>query len=365
MKKIIITTGIAVCTLASAVGVHALADEKANTEPRKEMKQMKSAFADLTNEQQTAYQDAMKAGTESALGELVTAGTITEEQADLMTKRDKQIDKTTMEAIRSAKETALKSAANKLVSAGTITQEQADQLTTKSEKGTKVSKVELTDAQQTALHEEVTASMETALADLVSKGTITKEQADQFSGKGKIKGEGSSQEALRTAQDNATSAALTELVSAGTISQDEAYKYALGHQGPKGSGSATLTTALITAIEGKISTKYQAELNSLVTAGTITQEQADQIIASKKAVPNQEQMEAIKSATAKVQETVLADLVSKGTLTQEQADSLRKMPAGMGNGSSKHIKAGHDRDGFGHGQKDGAFGSGDIEIQKP
>lgn len=162
---------------------------------------------------------------------------------------------------------------------------------------------------KSALETARTASRDGVLASLVADGTITQAQADEFAsaiGTGKpgklIRSLVESLDAetvqkiraaFDTGRDSAMSSALDSLVSDGTITQEQADAVVANKpvkgQGGKGQGGRS---------------------NSLVTDGTITQEQANSV------------RTALKAARESAQEAVLGQLVSDGVITQTQADAF-------------------------------------------
>jgi polyhydroxyalkanoate synthesis regulator phasin len=106
---------------------------------------------------------------------------------------------------------------------------------------------------------------------------------------------------MKTARESKKSMTdvLAELVSAGTLTQEQADAIT---EGTPGKGNMMARPA----------GEMKNPLSELVTAGTITQDELDAIQESMKTA-----RESKKSMT-----DVLAELVSAGTLTQEQADAV-------------------------------------------
>jgi len=187
----------------------------------------------------------------------------------------------------------LKSALDSLVTVGTITKTQEDA----------IAKVLPTADKKGGRGPEGTAK--SPFASLVTAGTLTQAQSDAV------------QKAMDTARGTAktTKAVLDALVTAGTITQvqeDAIVKVcpvAKGNwnrgdrqnPGDKKGGHGTQGTC-------------QSPFSSLVTAGTITQAQADAI---------QKAMEPAKGSD-KTMKSVLDSLVTAGTITQAQEDAIVK-----------------------------------------
>jgi competence protein ComGC len=201
-----------------------------------------------------------------------------------------------------------------------VAQAQGDNAS-KSQRGPVTSLVEdntLTSVQgdeiKSALETARTASRDSVLASLVADGTITQAQADEFAsaiGTGKpgkqIKSLVESLDAetaqkiraaFDTGRDSAMSSALDSLVSDGTITQEQA-DAVVANKPAKGQGG-----------KGRGDKGQGGRTNPLVTDGTITQEQANSV------------RTALEAARDAAQETVLSQLVSDGIITQSQADSF-------------------------------------------
>ena len=201
-----------------------------------------------------------------------------------------------------------------LVTAGSITQAQSDKIVAfmASEQATKKSDQdklkEMTDAERKTYLEANKPEKATPLASLVTDGTLTQEQADLVGkaimpgGKGDMGGRGGFE---GQKQMNFTQPKLTEEEMQAKMAEQVA--------------------------------KQEAELANIVTAGTITQEQADKVVIAMDAekaakVAEQEKISAMTDAERKAYfeanktEKVmpLASLVTDGTLTQEQADTILK-----------------------------------------
>ncbi|HYE83942.1 MAG TPA: hypothetical protein VEG39_17475 [Clostridia bacterium] len=268
-KKILGAVLAGVLTVAGATSAFA-AEPTANQPIVKQKPFIKFDKSELT--------DKVKA----AINGLVSAGTITQAQADAVVKEYTPGEGRKMLAIQSI------SPMSELVKAGTITQAQADAVNKAVKEGI---------AEEKAL--------EDIFKGLVADGTVTEAQKDAiqkvFPQKGIF---------VKPALKNSFS--LDKLVEAGTITQAQADAF-----------SESMKTA-------RAARKSSADvLKDLVAAGTITQAQADAFDSALKAI-----REAKKSP-----EEVLKDLVSAGTITQEQADAMQKTVPPFGNKfSSRGLK---------------------------
>ncbi|MBN7773579.1 hypothetical protein [Clostridium aminobutyricum] len=169
----------------------------------------KVAKVSLTDEQKSAIEQARSESVTEAFAQLVNAGTITQEEADNVPYSVGKTSKTSSggiftgltddqrQALEEERQTERNEALAALVSAGTITQDQADKFTTKEKanNGTELTEDQrtaikeamesgqnntLTTDQRTALQDSVKAIFESKLASLVAAGTITQEQSDFF-----------------------------------------------------------------------------------------------------------------------------------------------------------------------------------------
>jgi polyhydroxyalkanoate synthesis regulator phasin len=163
----------------------------------------------------------------------------------------------------------------------------------------KTSRVEVSDEQHTLINEARTESMKKAVANLIEKGTMTQEEADSV---------------LSAMEDD------NEKVKTKTSGDSTTAK--------RGKGNfADLTDEQSEALKSEKEALYEETLASLVTNGTITQEQADSIIENVRGLKNksgltEEQMTSIREAMLGSTEKAVENLVASGTLTQEEADSI-------------------------------------------
>ena len=120
-----------------------------------------------------------------------------------------------------------------------------------------------------------------------------------------------SQQTLQSTQVSSTNSPLDGLVSAGTITQDQANAIQSVFQsgGKEIQASGTYSNK----------TKFQNPLDSLVSAGTITQDQKDKIQSTFQSVI---QANKPSSETTNTRTNPLDSLVTAGTITQEQEDSI-------------------------------------------
>ena len=247
----------------------------------------------------------------SPVAALVTEGTLTSEQAVTVKNALKVAGKATRTA-------HLKT----LVSAGTITQTQADALSSKGGIRASVKSGDMTREEAKALHATVKGTdmpdrgsrFATVMSALVADGTITQAQADAITAAKPAKGE----RGLRGGKGGKGKSPVAALVTEGTLTSEQAVtvKNAL-----KVAGKATRT----------------AHLKTLVSAGTITQTQADALSSKggirasvKSGDMTREEAKAL-HATVKGTDmpdrgsrfaTVMSALVADGTITQAQADAI-------------------------------------------
>lgn len=412
-KKIgIIGTGVAAVAMAAVFGVSGLlsnaatAAARASSDSVKAVKTAASATAKqtdgtnvkikfqdnagLTTEQRQALNSAVQANIKSALADLISKGTITQEQADTIApsakdgagtkiKIDKKLNfsEEQTKAITSAMENARKSAINSLVDAGTITQEVADKLSEKNQAffkfDAKGNMANLTDAQREAYLTTEQANIKDALADLVSKGTITQEIADMFAPRAKpADGQQPAQPdktdktkrpditdaqmtALKDAMKTAHEATLSTLVKNGTITQEIAdqlkdHGFMIGKGGHVGGAMVDLTDAQREALMTSTQTNIKAALADLVKSGVFSQELADKLVPEVKSGDGKTsvkiektrmtdvQEKAFQDAMKKAHETAVASLLANGTITQDIADKLKDCGSMMGGSMMKFDK---------------------------
>lgn len=186
-------------------------DEKIKTETSNDStsKRGNRNFADLTEEQSEALKSEKKTQYEEAIANLVTNGTIIQEQADSLNKNGRglknksELTEDQMTAVREAMAGSTEKAIEKLVTNGTLTQEEADSITSKidmkdaaksDEDKTQIKSkgylAVLADEQVQSLKDEFSTIFKEALADLVSDGSITQEIADHVQNMPKGMGHG-------------------------------------------------------------------------------------------------------------------------------------------------------------------------------
>lgn len=273
------------------------ADKVSTSTVKTEKTSQTGVFANLTEDQRQALEEERQTVMSEAIASLVNAGTITQEQADQFTPKDRtefNSDITTeqREAIQQAREAARTAAITSLVSAGTITQTEADAIAAKSQTGHKAGSGTtasgLTEDQMKALMTAEQAQFKTELTSLVSAGTITQDQADKFTTvatsitKEKTNTESTltdeQKTAIKEAQENCMTKAVSNLVADGTITQsvaDQLDTFTASKEKSASSQNDVLTTDQRTALQEAVKTSFESKLAALVTAGTITQEQSD------------------------------------------------------------------------------------------
>ena len=249
-----------------------------------------SAFANLTDAQRTALQQDRGANLKDALANLVKSGVFTQSQADAIiaaiptapVEKASNPVSTLTDTQRTALETKVKliEAANikALVTAGTITQAQADQLSVRCQDRfdgqnrfndqnksfgkdvardktakavidkTSANASALTDAQRTAIQASRTSAFKPAVAELVTEKVITQTEADaiitaianepQERGNAMVKNLTDAQRtALQTEMQALAATHLKELVATGTITQAQADQMSkFGHGMMDGNG---------------------------------------------------------------------------------------------------------------------------------
>jgi competence protein ComGC/polyhydroxyalkanoate synthesis regulator phasin len=166
------------------------------------------------------------------------------------------------------------------------------------------------------------------LADLVSAGTITSDQEQAI------------KEALETAkmayqtQAGAASASsnstfsdpLESLVSSGTITEDQktAVKSALDSQKTQGMQGMPPPPSLQMSQEDD-SDQFSSILDSLVTDGTLTEDQEDSILSALESASQGNTTNSSGTETSATEDTdPLGSLVTAGTITEDQKDAIEK-----------------------------------------
>lgn len=219
----------------------------------------------------------------------------------------------------------------------------------------------LTAAQAKALMAEIETGMKAAIADLVSKGTITQETADALlpadagaaSKNGKT-GHGTDKaplteeqmSAIGTAMQNANNAAIDKLLSTGIITSEQAdilkkEKGGIGFRHAGRPGGSMLTAEQSEQLNSAVAELMKSALDDQVKTGIFTQAEADSLISMLPAQKDKQngseapkepavrpkmteaQAKAFKDALSKAQETAVSTLVANGVLTQETADKLK------------------------------------------
>ena len=175
---------------------------------------------------------------------------------------------------------------------------------------------------------------------------------------------GITEEELTAAQEEARAAAIAQAVTDGLLTQEQADELLANGSSGRGShfGSdqnSYLADALGITVEELEAARlevYTAQLAEMVAAGTITQEEADLILAQK-AVQNYVDDEAYQSAVQSIYAEAVAQALADGVITQAQADELLAnmsaqtfhFPGAGGHGGPGGHGGGH----HGHGGPDG------------
>lgn len=381
-KFTIISTGAAAIALAAVFGTSGLFSNTSSAASSQDNSAKDTVTADKAKfckpvdfQQMKTAMSAIEDSVKLALADLVKAGTITQEQADLMLP-SKAVEKLDMSeaqrtAFESAAEKAKVSALEGLVSSGVLTQAEADAMSAvRGEKGFTANS-EIMDKLKTAME----SATKTALGELVNSGLITQEIADSLAikherGKESAKPQLTAEQSagIKTAMENARKAAVDALILDGTLTKEQAEKFANMKPGKAEPGKAKpgsadadkaepgstdqmmpgkmmhghmmpgqmsgLSEEKMDAVAEAMSASMKTALNDLVTSGVFTQDEADKLMPKfeKRAAPNfsDEQSSAVKSAIDNARTAALDKLVSDGKLTQEEADNFKDCGPGMG-----------------------------------
>lgn len=155
-------------------------------------------------------------------------------------------------------------------------------------------------------------------------------------------------EAVQQARTESMQEAIAELAENGAITQDEADKLLEIKSAPEGTaeendGKKVLTDEQKKAVMQEIAALWKEAAANLVEEGTLTQEEADAISVVPQIKPGdkggfgiltEEQQTALNEAMKAKFESSLADLADEGTITPEQADQILNDKGGphMGSG---------------------------------
>lgn len=134
--------------------------------------------------------------------------------------------------------------------------------------------------------------------------------------------------AVMQARSESMQEAISELAKEGTITPDTAAK--LSEMAvPKEGKLCELTEEERTALHKAEAAEFENQLAALVDDGTITQEQADQMVPGQKMMRGlnltDEQREAVMAARINAVKSAAAALVEAGTLTQDLANDIAAM----------------------------------------
>lgn len=237
-----------------------------------------------------------------------------------------------------------------LLASGVMAFAAADTKTTQTQTGKGPSAMaSLSDTQRDSVFQARADSMKEAVASLLEKGTITQTEADailagmptQEKGNGPCGNLTSDQRnALQTETKSVMDAAIAKLVSEGTITQEQADQMTPGKGMMR---SQNLTDDQRAAIMNAHLDSMKTAIANLVEKGTLTQDEADSITPDPSKANTQkgnsmmqsltqDQMTALHNATQANLKTKIEGLVDEETLTQDQADQLLSDQglAGMG-----------------------------------
>jgi competence protein ComGC len=198
----------------------------------------------------------------------------------------------------------------------------------------------ITSAESTAIQTKIDALNASRKAEMDKVKAMTKAERDAYF------------KANQTAKTGKTDL-LTTLVNENIISSDKA---------------DAIRTAMQAQRQQQQQTRLTEGLSGLVTAGTITQTQSDAILAKFEAqqTTRQAEMDKVKAMTETEREayfkantpkkdSLLADLVTAGTITQAQADAVKTVIGGPGGADKGDRGHGGPGEGMGHG---GGMGRG-------
>jgi len=195
-KRNIIISGMLVLSIALSTSMGAFAATDSSNVSDSAVTQennKRSNFVQLSEEQRKAIGDAKINSLKEAASNLVAKGTLTQEQVEeILAETDKlpsdlkgskkgngrfvNLTAEQKDALKTENQTLFESALSQLVSDGSITQEISDQL----KAGKKAKTIELTDEQKTVVNEARKNSLESSVTNLVNNGTITQEIADSI-----------------------------------------------------------------------------------------------------------------------------------------------------------------------------------------
>jgi hypothetical protein len=208
----------------------------------------------------------------------------------------------------------------------------------------------MTQEQREAVRQAREDSMNEAVAELVEKDAITQDIADKLTEVKDMKvkdkaGIAALTEEQRTALRDAEAAeiisGIADLVEAGTITQEQADQMEQG-QGHRMMQDLTLTDTQRDALMQVKMAAMKAATAALVENGTLSQEEADAITVKPSGLLTDDQKAALDDAAKAKFESRLSDLVDEGTITQDQADQLLSDPGAlhMGPGGPRHGRGG-------------------------
>ena len=247
-KKKIAVAGLTVLTLLLTSGVIAFAANDTAVPPVKG--ERSSIFADFTDAQKEAVQQARIESEQEAVASLLEKEILTQNEADAVLSHKGRPSPDMRSDLRN-----------------TLTKDQRD-----------------------ALQQEIKDVRDASIAEMVSNGTLTQEQANQMPSQKRAKPDSlnfteEQKSAVMQMHQNSIQTAISNLVERGIITQNDANLIARGPskaEPPKAaSEKQQLTEDQKTALQDAVQSMLKNKLSSLAKAGTITQDQADQLLSLK------------------------------------------------------------------------------------
>ncbi len=299
MKKTTIIAGVAIVILASTIGWTAFAENdsaEVGQKAKSQTEMVEASAPAMSEAQQKAFTVAMDKETEAALGALVSAGTITKEQADQFMPKLMDLEEAELKALETAQTKAHEDALNKLVTNGTITQEQADSMgTVVTETDSNVMKAGPTTAVGKAEAGHSVASVPAPpQGDIVIKSN---EVGQASSGSFVMNNE--------SVTGTMPDAPVTNVAGSSTLAAPMPFP--------------ALSIAQQEAIYDETAINFEKEVAKLVNDQSLTEEHAAEVLAEREKMLSPACLEAMRQSSEVGNVETLTALVSEGTITQEQA----------------------------------------------